>query len=279
MITKLLIACLLFTAPTQTVILYLNGTSSAGKSSIARSLSALTDMKILKLDDIFLGLLKKELKVTHYHDQKINDQDLETFAKHIIVMLPTADIERLDKAATYKLYNKIRKYAIAGKSAIVDTVLKDAYITYCMDMLHDLDVIFILLYCPLDKLYEHVVTRNKQADSTEHRSFDQAVRRFALIYKLKETENDCIVDFVESEKLKALFSTTLSSDNLLSVKKQTKELVDSTFKLEQQKVIGICPRMHYNLVVNTGIYTQTQCAELINSVVALHFKSGIDANI
>lgn len=107
-------------------IIFLNGVSSSGKTSLAKKLQSLLPTPYFHLScDAFCGMMPD------------NHQTIENFVKAMIGMSRT-----------------IKAFSDAGISVIVDHVLLKLYGTLeeCVLLLHDYPVLFVHVTCPIEEL-------------------------------------------------------------------------------------------------------------------------------
>lgn len=118
-------------------IIFLNGTSSAGKSSLATKIQEV-------LEDKF------------YHVQ------LDTFLDMIHEKYFDSDFVNNENEAASIMHNFIVALSRAGKNVIVDTVIEnhhESWLKECVELLHELPVTFVKVICPLQELERRELER------------------------------------------------------------------------------------------------------------------------
>jgi chloramphenicol 3-O phosphotransferase len=114
-------------------IIFLNGTSSSGKGSIAKALQPLLDSPYVHMSiDSFLYMLR----------DGYGFDDIETLFQKV-----SGD------SLISGFHHCIRALSLAGHHEIVDHVLEYPYrLEECVDLLMDHPVVFVGVRCPLDEL-------------------------------------------------------------------------------------------------------------------------------
>jgi lysyl-tRNA synthetase class I len=138
----------------------------------------------------------------------------------------------------------------------------------------NLKVIKILIYCPLEVLYESVNLRNKLNIENENKLAFHFFGQLAVLYKLHKNDNDPIIEIVESKKIKdALIKA--SEDFLLSCQnaKEYKKKIDNfnksfikKFNLDKERQIVLSPAEKYNLIIDSSNSTALEIANQIKKI-------------
>lgn len=108
-------------------IIFLNGVSSSGKTSLARELQNVLDEPYFLISiDTFYDMIPEKFQ----DDEKIFFEDMHRVIHHCI-----------------------QTFAKVNVNVIVDHVLyRKSYLTECLKLLKDLPVLFIGVHCPLEEL-------------------------------------------------------------------------------------------------------------------------------
>ena len=221
--------------PAQTIIL-LNGTSSAGKTTLIKELGTIFNNALVASID--------EYTATHQFNSFFNSR--------------------------YKnFYAMIHQKATLGYPMLVDTVLyQDLYDHYdAILQKNGVRLLKILVYCPLTTLIEHVQTRNSSGKSLEHRTFNQAFKAFLGLYTMQKTKHQ-IIDNLHSSAMQSAVQTstkivkTWSKKNQKRLRKTNKKIMQKFVK-NRQHAIALRPTHHWDLVVNTSLDTPENIAAQI----------------
>jgi len=115
------------------IVICLNGVSSSGKTTLARSLQEnLRQPYYLMSEDAFTFILPDKF------NPFIND---------------TEESEKIHKEALYNYYHTIKLYSDRGSNVIIDTVLDDEeWVDVILKILNDNPVLFVQVTCPEEEL-------------------------------------------------------------------------------------------------------------------------------
>jgi chloramphenicol 3-O-phosphotransferase len=226
----LLIGLSLLTAlhvrPASGSIILFNGTSSAGKSSLAKAMlqESKTRYEVISFDDF-----ERSYKPTNGTAGRGYDN----------VMLA--------------LYRHVKAEADAGKNVIIDTVEFDRnYDRYC-EILNCANVIKVIVYCPLEHLLKRIEKRNNDGSPGNHRLVLLAYDQFVQMYKPQSSPQELVVARTNTSVLRdALAEAGLKAGN--ARQKQYQDLYKNyvrVFGIDQDRELIIVPKGKYDLVVNT----------------------------
>jgi deoxyadenosine/deoxycytidine kinase len=227
------------------IIIILNGTSSAGKTTLVAALHAINDTLYVASIDTYMR--------AHQHGSW--------------------------ETKCIGFYKEISEKAWAGHNVIVDTVLYHNNYTKYDALLknHDgtsdrqpqpIKLIKILVYCPLDSIVAHVQARNRGTNSLEHRSVHTAFVAFCSLYMLQNCAHDIVIDTIDSSKTKAALHNacrTIHSKSPKYIKKQQKinRKIIHQFKLNSVDKMRLTPKHPWDLIVNTATDTPETIAQNI----------------
>lgn len=142
-------------------IILLNGTSSAGKSSIAKELKNICgpSLKIVSIDEYARDIFGAKYDKKMWEDFYIHNKNLSK----------------------------------AGYTVVIDTLkFEDDYEKYCSIL--STNIRKILIYCPLANIAEHIEQRNQSKNKRDHRSLIEAYYQFLNLYGPKKSNSDTFVD-------------------------------------------------------------------------------------
>jgi chloramphenicol 3-O-phosphotransferase len=250
-------------------IILLNGTSSAGKSSIAQELTNMLTahtVASISYDEVLGRVLRTMAKEKGYsctENQSLND---------LCKMLPDGALDRVEfgHRIDSMLHDEIRKLVEIHKFVIVDAATEDQEdYAIRMQQLAGLNVFHILVYCNPEKLMEHVSKRNLSDNKDEHRTIVNPFAQFYSIYKPAQSNEHCI-DTLDIKKTNALLGVVLEKAQPMLNDEEKAEATQlllknfvQKFKCDEQATIKINPFFTYDLLVDTSTVSAEACAQQI----------------
>jgi uracil phosphoribosyltransferase len=249
------------TEPQGSVII-LDGTSTAGKTSIAKNLVDMLDesYEYIALDDFVTEVFMEQEK-QHF---------------------PHKELLRRHFRRTGDMYDEIIKFVGQGKNVIVDTVFSgqegEKDIRQGLEKLKDLNVFMALAYCPLPVLADRINSRNEKALS-ENRAEDMrsmvVAVKFDDIYRTKEPD-DVVVGFISPEDIELAYEPPkgASSEEVNKFAKAKANLL----KYFGKKSIPITPKLEYDCIVDTNKLDPQECALQIYECLKTSSKLAFEDN-
>ena len=224
------------------IIILMNGTSSAGKTTLLQALNAIYDTYEAAHIDTYTR--------KHTHGSW--------------------------KTKCCGFYKEINETALTGKNVLVDTVLyHDNYEKY-EDLLTSNDrnknqpikLIKILVYCSIDSIIDHVCKRNQLPNSLDHRTVHKAFIGFLSLYTIKNATHKTVIDTIDSIQTKIALQKALGTIHpqahkyLKRQNKMNQKLIHQ-FNLNKAGKIMISPQHSWDLIVNTSNKTPEEVAQQI----------------
>ena len=284
-------------------IILINGTSSAGKSSISRALQKAlgeSSWEIIDGDylsenpelattmrELILRFIETKLKIqlSPEEKQKIMSEDLfeldnEGFG------LPAEKHEKLqaymEDQAGPQIYKQAIRMSNAGRNVIVPSVfeknMKDELDAFSA---HD-NVLMVLVFCSLTKIPQRISYRNEAAlrpgataeEKDDIRPVSGVLRQFSGFYPagnridMPVLEELTLDQINEAWKFSAndvdLFKDQATEEKLkVYVKENYKEMMDNFGLKGDISSIEIRPRFYYDIIVNNGDCLAQECAQQI----------------
>jgi len=216
--------------PRSGTIVLLNGTSSAGKTSIIKELQKIYgDSCAVVIGDDFLATYLIE------HPQPIS-------------MTQDAYQRQMLRDA----FLHVKQLSLHNAHVFVDFAEINAK-HYCT-ILDCNKVVKILVYCPLDILVDRVAERNRSGNTNETRTLSMPFGQFLNIYKLQESSDEVVVDRIKTSRIKYA----------VQIAEQDEKPFVEQFKLDTLKEIVLVPKQQWDLIVNTGTHSSREIAKIIS---------------
>lgn len=218
-------------------IIVINGTSSAGKTTVIQELAMMYPQAFVASIDTY--------SMTHQYSGFVWLRYLHFYAM-------------------------IHKKAMAGIDVLVDTVLyHKRYAKYNRILeKHGINLIKVIAYCPLEQLIDHVEKRNKSGDALELRSINQAFRAFLELYTTDQHKGVKSIDQITSAQLDRIVQAAYQSIPHRSATSRQKlkvycEKILALSKNNRTTCSTIYTKHPWDLIVNTGIQSPRTSAEQI----------------
>jgi len=272
-------------------VILLDGTSSAGKTSIGRNLKNILgeDWEFI-YSDIFDWNLIAQWAEDNY-DCKLPRNDIEEIARQIKVL--SIDVGTLAESFNEKIklicksdsdfYDEIKRLIDLDKNVICEDVIwsQESW-NECYKKLGD-DVVSVLVYCPFDMNAERINKRNTCENIVEYRSLSLFLEHHRLIFKPTVLKNEDVLLKVDQEDFYKVFKKTKDDyEKNIGIKKFysvpiDKEDLIKDLDLKDKKKAFFTSRFHHDLTINTSYETSEQCAQKISDYFLktqeLHEKS------
>ena len=224
-------------------IVLLNGTSSAGKSSLAEVMveHSTNKYEVVSFDNFYRTYREKR------HVTRLNGEQYRDFL--------------------LSLYRQAKEQSVAGKNVIIDTVEFDrGYEEYC-DILDCPNVIKAIVYCPLQDILKRVEKRNNSGDPSNRRPALLSFQQFLEMYKPQTSPDELVVDRTRTTVLKAaLMEAGRKANNPTQYAALYKNYA-KVFGIDQDKEIVIVSKGKYDLVINTRANSKKENLRLLEDYV------------
>lgn len=238
-------------------IIVLNGTSTSGKSTLARALQESYGdvVEIVSIDSFFTNNLLWRYGFSYLNPFEWTKTNEEIFSPK--------EIKEISKKSHMELCNKAYELYHSGKSVIIDVVVCDQEIRDLYDqLLQETNISWFLVYCPLGKLIERVVKRNESTDDKEKRSLAQVLHQFSKMYKKNDEESEAF-SAINVEDDYAVLDVVVEMHNSMH---------SAASNLVKAVQLGICPDTIESIkeVLNDTFFSNDNLSE--NSSISHIFK-------
>jgi chloramphenicol 3-O-phosphotransferase len=248
-------------------IIFVTGSCSSGKSSLARLIAQQLDAKFFAFDECVIPVLTRKMvekevgKVPAFFITKIfNGFTLIGFLSE--KRKREAQIKFYDElkkglaiGPTKRMYQDVRKLALAGCNVVVEAPLHLGDGVDCMaslSVLHDLDVSFVLAYCPWNNIVERIAARNQKSNRKNNRELDWAVGNFLHYFDISTDKNTGSIDTLSGRavnNLVATYSRPEFKKKRMQICAETQQAAHSYFKTDGLHYLR--PHLAYDLIINT----------------------------
>jgi chloramphenicol 3-O phosphotransferase len=221
-------------------IVLLNGTSSAGKSSLAEVLvrDSTNAFEVVSFDD-FHRSYRKEHGIVRFSPQQ--------YQEFLVA-----------------LYRHAKSRSDAGRHVIIDTVeFELGYDRYC-EILNCSNTIKAVVYCPLDQILKRIDKRNSAPDPSGNRPVLLSFQQFLQMYKPQTSPDELIVERTTASRIR---SALAEAGKKAGDRKRYEALYSQyvkVFGIDRDREIVIVPRRKYDLVINTRANTKRENARRLD---------------
>jgi chloramphenicol 3-O-phosphotransferase len=225
-------------------IVLFNGTSSAGKSSLAEVVvrDSKTKFEVVSFDDFHRSYREK------YGVTRLNREQWEDFR--------------------ISLYRHAKVQSESGRNIIIDTVEFDvAYDQYCK-ILNCSNVVKAIVYCPLDQILRRIARRNSADDPAGRRPVLLAFQQFLQMYKPQTSAEELVVEKTSTSRMRAaLVEAGKKAGNPKQYEALYKEYVKA-FEIDKDREVVVVPKGKYDLVLDTRTNTKKENVRLLEDYMS-----------
>ena len=224
-------------------IVLFNGTSSAGKSSLAEVMvqESKTKYEVVSFDDFRRSYLK-EHGLTGLNRKQSTDF-LES------------------------LYRHAKTQSEAGRNVIIDTVEFDlGYDKYC-EILNCPKVIKAIVYCPLDSILKRIDARNSADEPSGRRPVLLSFQQFLQMYRLQSSPAELVVEKTTTSRIRAaLVEAGKKAGNSKQYEALYQQYVKA-FGIDKDQEVVIVPNGKYDLAINPKAKTKKENVRIVEDYI------------
>jgi len=257
------------------VLVLLDGTGSAGKSSIGRELeSSLHDAVFLNEELLVFNaynelLSKHKLQPTrplHNLGELIRyRQSLPAAAEAALKQEFKSTGEAFMKRDTRRL---IRQILDQGQHTIIldNTLWQPKLVHEWQEETRGYNTLHVIVYCPLKNLLDHIQSRNLSPESYEHRDVVLPLEMYFSMYRPAGPKTRRVIDTLDRTSLVRDLRKCFAYQKTLTGQDTPISLLQSYLHrshLDTQQKVKTAPFFDYDLVVNTGTSSPRACAKEI----------------
>lgn len=267
-----------FSQQASPVVILLNGTSSAGKSSIAHELTQQLReaVEIVSFDQVFFDTAVSMVRKRGYAVENVSCL-CELTEKMLLERPDDKDLpsqEVIVAEAFLEMEKRIRFLAAQGKHVIVDALTESAEDAAMQaGWISGIQVLHVLVYCSPMCLVDHVDKRNSSGCSCDYRTLCQCLTQFFAMYK-KSAAEECSIDELNAGELEQVLDKAkeevradvdATEDEKREFEVNVQKLIHEDLCLKECDVLKIVPAgfVKADIIFNTGISSPQECAQKI----------------
>ena len=224
-------------------IILFNGTSSAGKSSLAEVLvqESKTKYEVVSFDDFHRAYREK---------RGVAGLDGEQYG-----------------ALLAAFYRHARGRSDAGANVIIDTVeFERAYDKYC-EVLDCPKVIKAVVYCPLDQILKRVDRRNSAEGTNGRRPVLLAFHQFLQMYKVQSSTNELVVERTDTARIRKALA---EAGQKVGKSRQYESLYANyvkAFGIDKDQELVLVSKKKFDLVLNTRAQSKKENVRILEDYI------------
>lgn len=256
-------------------IIVLNGTTTAGKSTIAAKIKERLEgqsfsVEVLAIDTFMVPKVQWALGINRLNP-------LNCFVPNIDI-ITSSEIEAMGKESQLELCIAVRAACGQGKIVIIDApIYRPDQVDFYKKSLADFKSTWALVYRSLPSLVNGIIGRNQKSGLSERRSLLQGLYQFSCMYR---GNTETALDSLSQESLHSICDTAQEQhaieqdhtfDFLKSVQKaicpfsfdDIRQSLSSNLLLNDNVATEICPVVQHDCIINTEFYDSDACAKAI----------------
>lgn len=268
--------------PSQGKIIFVTGSCSSGKSSMAKIIAEKLNAKSYAFDEYVMPIVLKKFLKKHYGAflaYFINGFVMRNFFTSVSFLSDKKKYELQKKfyndlkegmaiEPTSRMYKEVKMAAMRGQNVVVESPIYLWNGVDCLTSMKEFDganVTYVLAYCPWGDLVNRIKQRNSSKNKKIHRELDWALINFIDNFEISsKNHKNNFLECLDGE----MVHKTITEYSQPQYKKKRLHLMAETQNLAWQKFPNntdyyIYPRFDYNITVNTKINTPDTAAAAI----------------
>jgi chloramphenicol 3-O-phosphotransferase len=270
-------------------VIFITGSCSSGKSSLARLVAQDLHASYFAFDEYVMPIVLKKMvektvgKFIAFFITKFVVRNFFTFVgflsdkkKYAFQKKFYNELRRgIATGPTIAMYKVVKSVALSGQNVVVEAPLHLGEGVDCLSSLSelkDLDVSFILAYCPWETLAERIEQRNTSSNKKTHRELDWALSNFAHYFDASIHYYPSAIDSIQGSVVRnalEVYPQPQRKKKRLRILEETKRATLQLFATDE--TYYIYPKLTYDLIVNTKSYNPEHAAEQVLDF--LHHKA------
>jgi chloramphenicol 3-O-phosphotransferase len=270
-------------------IIFISGSCSSGKSSLAKIVAQKLDAQMFAFDDYVMPLILKKFITKHYGKIMaffISGLVMRNFfttinflsekRKYAFQLKFYNDLQHgLAEEPTSQMYREVRKTAQQGKNVVVEAPL---YLWGGVDLLSSLaefegaDITYVLTYCPWNQLIQRITQRNATKNKKNYRELDWVVGNYMHTFTAsRECREAPLLEMLDGTAVHNViieYSQRHYKKKHLCLLHETQQI--ATQKFSRDTMYHLYPRFEYDIIINTGDHTPEQGASTVLAALNQH---------
>jgi deoxyadenosine/deoxycytidine kinase len=264
-------------------IIFVSGSCSSGKSSMAKILAEKLDAKSFAFDEYVMPLILKKFVTKHY------GKFVAFFVSKFFMRNFFTSVDFLSEKQKYKfqmkfyndlkqgmaieptkrMYREVKRFALQGKNVVVESPLflwGGVDLLDCLNEFDGTNITYVLSYCPWNDLVDRIKQRNSSSNKKNHRELDWVLINYVYSLNISSDKHgDNFLEYLSGDDV----HKTVAEYSQKQYKKKRLHLLTETQHAALQAFPGdsyyyIYPKFDYDITVNTKINNSQQgaCAVL-----------------
>lgn len=253
----------------QSTIILLNGTSGAGKTSVAQALQALFKDSAgqASCEQTIMQVVFEQAQAHGFNLSKLQ-ANLSVFQQWVTSHWDQATINKMMEEASKRFTQQVQTLLQTKQYIIIDEA---ALNQNEIELYEKYGPIFkVLLYCPITILPYHILAHNR-AVPEDQKSLSIALSQFTSLYYPESLDYHTLAGCITLEDINRTFMTRdirvfphMSLGEIDVTMKTLLSIFKAHFSLNSDDIY-LAPRLPHNLILNSGISSPEECARLIAS--------------
>jgi chloramphenicol 3-O-phosphotransferase len=263
-------------------IIFVTGSCSAGKSSMANVIAQKLDAKSFAFDEYVMPEILKKFITKHY------GKFVAFFVSGFVMRNFFTAIDFLSEKKKYafqlkfyndlregmaieptrKMYREAKRVALTGRNVVIESPLylwNGVDFLQCLDEFNGVPVTYTLAYCPWNTLVDRIKHRNIVAKKKNRRELNWVLVNFIDNFEISpKNQGKHSLEYVSGGDVHRVIAEYVKPQykkNKLRIVAETQQVVLKA--IPQDIHYYVCPRFNYDLTINTTQHTPEQGAAVV----------------
>jgi deoxyadenosine/deoxycytidine kinase len=263
-------------------IIFITGSCSSGKSSMAKIIAQRLNARSFAFDEYVMPIVLKKFIRKHYGGLAaffVNKFLMRNFfttvsflsekKRYALQLKFYNDLKQgLAVEPTSRMYRHAKMVAMQGQNVVIESPLHIWDGVDCLKSLPEFDgadVTYVLAYCPWDDLVSRIKERNSSKNKKMHRELDWAVINYMCCFDVSPNyHGDGFLEYLNGTNVHSVvqkYSQSKYKKKRMRLFSETRNAALKSFP--EETGYYIYPRFKYNITVNTKMHAPEQAAAVI----------------